>query len=150
MKILHVADLHLDHDWFDWVAGHSVDYDLLVIAGDNEDRGDDPGVIMANSAPAGFPSSEEAPKITNTHELADFAEDELAKNRAASPLPPTKGYASWLDYALGALPTRELYHDHLCGNQAQWPNDVSRRDFEAAAKGKLNLLRGQRLSHGRK
>jgi Icc-related predicted phosphoesterase len=34
MKILHVADLHLDHDWFDWVASHSVDYELLVIAGD--------------------------------------------------------------------------------------------------------------------
>lgn len=34
MKILHVADLHLDHDWFDWVASHCVDYDLLVIAGD--------------------------------------------------------------------------------------------------------------------
>lgn len=34
MKILHVADLHLDHDWFDWVANHCTDYDLMVIAGD--------------------------------------------------------------------------------------------------------------------
>jgi len=34
MKILHVADLHLEHDWFDWVASHASDHDLLVIAGD--------------------------------------------------------------------------------------------------------------------
>ncbi|AOS44349.1 Calcineurin-like phosphoesterase superfamily domain protein [Lacunisphaera limnophila] len=34
MKILHVADLHLDHDWFRWVGSNSSDYDLLVIAGD--------------------------------------------------------------------------------------------------------------------
>lgn len=34
VRILHVADLHLEHDWFDWVASHCVDYDLLVVAGD--------------------------------------------------------------------------------------------------------------------
>lgn len=34
MKILHAADIHLDHDWFDWIAGICADFDLLVIAGD--------------------------------------------------------------------------------------------------------------------
>lgn len=34
MRILHVADLHLDHDWFGWVAEQSSAYDLVVIAGD--------------------------------------------------------------------------------------------------------------------
>ena len=34
MRILHLADLHLEHSWFDWVAGHSPGYDLVVIAGD--------------------------------------------------------------------------------------------------------------------
>lgn len=32
MKILHVADLHLDHEWLDWVANQLPD--LLIIAGD--------------------------------------------------------------------------------------------------------------------
>ncbi len=34
MKILHVADLHLQRGWFDWVESHCDEYDLLVIAGD--------------------------------------------------------------------------------------------------------------------
>ncbi len=34
MKILHVADLHLDHGWFDWIASNCSAFDLLVIAGD--------------------------------------------------------------------------------------------------------------------
>ncbi|KAB2911324.1 MAG: metallophosphoesterase [Dechloromonas sp.] len=34
MKILHVADLHADHEWFDWVANEARKFDLLVIAGD--------------------------------------------------------------------------------------------------------------------
>ena len=34
MKILHVADLHADHEWFDWVANEAWKFDLLVIAGD--------------------------------------------------------------------------------------------------------------------
>lgn len=34
MRILHLADLHLEHDWFDWVASQATDFDLLVIAGD--------------------------------------------------------------------------------------------------------------------
>ena len=34
MKILHLADLHLQHEWFDWVSSQSRDYELLVIAGD--------------------------------------------------------------------------------------------------------------------
>jgi 3',5'-cyclic AMP phosphodiesterase CpdA len=34
MKILHVADLHAEHDWFDWTASQAPLFDLLVIAGD--------------------------------------------------------------------------------------------------------------------
>jgi Icc-related predicted phosphoesterase len=34
VKILHASDLHLQQEWFDWVVSHSVEYDLLVIAGD--------------------------------------------------------------------------------------------------------------------
>lgn len=34
MKILHLADLHLDHDWLEWIAKNLSPYDLLVIAGD--------------------------------------------------------------------------------------------------------------------
>lgn len=36
MKILHVADLHINHVWFDWVANQR-DFDLLVVAGDLQD-----------------------------------------------------------------------------------------------------------------
>ncbi len=34
MRILHLADLHLQHTWFDWVTSHCREFDLLVIAGD--------------------------------------------------------------------------------------------------------------------
>lgn len=34
MKILHVADLHADHEWFDWVANQARQVDVIVIAGD--------------------------------------------------------------------------------------------------------------------
>ena len=34
MKTLHVADLHLRHEWFDWVASQAPLFDLLFIAGD--------------------------------------------------------------------------------------------------------------------
>lgn len=34
MRILHTADIHLAHDWFDWIASNCADFDLLVIAGD--------------------------------------------------------------------------------------------------------------------
>lgn len=34
MRILHVADLHLQHAWFDWVASNAPAFDALVIAGD--------------------------------------------------------------------------------------------------------------------
>jgi predicted MPP superfamily phosphohydrolase len=34
MKILSVADLHMNHEWFDWVSSHCDEYDLLVVAGD--------------------------------------------------------------------------------------------------------------------
>jgi predicted MPP superfamily phosphohydrolase len=34
VKIIHLADLHLQHSWFDWVASRTMDYDLLVLAGD--------------------------------------------------------------------------------------------------------------------
>lgn len=37
MRILHVADLHLQHAWFDWIASHCGEFDLLVIAGDLQD-----------------------------------------------------------------------------------------------------------------
>jgi len=37
MKILLVADLHLQHEWFDWVASQAARFDLLVIAGDLQD-----------------------------------------------------------------------------------------------------------------
>jgi Icc-related predicted phosphoesterase len=42
VKILHLADLHLQHDWFDWVASHDRSrdrhkFDLIVIAGDLQD-----------------------------------------------------------------------------------------------------------------
>jgi Icc-related predicted phosphoesterase len=37
MRILHVADLHLQHAWFDWVASHGTEFDVLVIAGDLQD-----------------------------------------------------------------------------------------------------------------
>jgi Icc-related predicted phosphoesterase len=37
VKILHVADLHLDHSWFEWIGSNSAAYDLLVIAGDLQD-----------------------------------------------------------------------------------------------------------------
>ena len=34
MKILHVADIHLNHAWCDWITSCVSGYDLLVIAGD--------------------------------------------------------------------------------------------------------------------
>jgi len=34
MKILLVADLHADHEWFDWVANQAPQFDVIVIAGD--------------------------------------------------------------------------------------------------------------------
>jgi Icc-related predicted phosphoesterase len=39
MKVLHVADLHLQHDWFDWVSsrGAGSEFDLIIIAGDLQD-----------------------------------------------------------------------------------------------------------------
>jgi Icc-related predicted phosphoesterase len=37
MRILHVADLHLKRDWFDWVASQSPHFELVVIAGDLQD-----------------------------------------------------------------------------------------------------------------
>ena len=39
MKILHLADFHVQQDWFDWVAslGARLEFDLIVIAGDLQD-----------------------------------------------------------------------------------------------------------------
>ena len=37
MKIIHLADLHLQHEWFDWVASQAPLFDLIVIAGDLQD-----------------------------------------------------------------------------------------------------------------
>ena len=34
MRILHLADLHIDSEWFDWVADRATEYDLVVLAGD--------------------------------------------------------------------------------------------------------------------
>ena len=34
MRILHLADLHLEPKWFDWVANRAAEYDLVVLAGD--------------------------------------------------------------------------------------------------------------------
>jgi Icc-related predicted phosphoesterase len=34
MRILHLADLHAEHEWFNWVASQAPLFDLLVIAGD--------------------------------------------------------------------------------------------------------------------
>lgn len=36
MRILHLADLHLRSDWFEWVAKQCVNHNLVVIAGDLE------------------------------------------------------------------------------------------------------------------
>lgn len=34
MRVLHVADLHLEHAWFEWLASDAPAHDVLVIAGD--------------------------------------------------------------------------------------------------------------------
>ena len=34
MKLLHVTDLHLNKNWYDWVAAHALDYDATCISGD--------------------------------------------------------------------------------------------------------------------
>lgn len=34
MKILHVADLHLNPGWFDWIAEEAHRFDLIAIGGD--------------------------------------------------------------------------------------------------------------------
>lgn len=34
MRILHVADLHLQGEWFEWLAADAPPHDILVIAGD--------------------------------------------------------------------------------------------------------------------
>lgn len=34
MRILHLADLHLEAKWFDWVGNRAAEYDLVVLAGD--------------------------------------------------------------------------------------------------------------------
>lgn len=74
--------------------------------------------------------------------------DENGKAHAHLPLPPPKGYATWLDYAVQTLgmSTRGLYLDHLWGNQTQWPEDVERSDFEAAAEAELAEVRGLRAA----
>jgi len=58
-------------------------------------------------------------------------------------LPPPKGHDSWLSFAVHSLyaSTRHLYHDFLWGNQPQWPEDVQRDDFEAAAQAELAEMR---------
>lgn len=87
---------------------------------------DDPMVKLHNSAPASF---------TPPEELSDAAQNAL------HPLPPPKGYATWLDYAVINMSTRELDLDHMWGNQPQWPEDVERSDFEAAAEAELAEVR---------
>lgn len=37
MRVIHVAALHLRHDWFDWVASHCRGFEMVVIAGDLQD-----------------------------------------------------------------------------------------------------------------
>lgn len=34
MRILHTADIHANHEWFEWIANNCMAFDLLVIAGD--------------------------------------------------------------------------------------------------------------------
>jgi len=34
LKLLHVTDLHLNKNWYDWVAAHALDYDATCISGD--------------------------------------------------------------------------------------------------------------------
>jgi predicted phosphodiesterase len=34
MRILHLADLHAEHEWFNWVASQAPLFDLIIIAGD--------------------------------------------------------------------------------------------------------------------
>lgn len=107
----------------------------------DEIRGDVPAVILANSAPASFPPEDEAPRPTNTPEPPEFPEAELAKNNAASPLPPPTGYTSWLDYAVGTMDTRSLFNDLAWGREPQWSDDTSREQMEDAARAELALLR---------
>jgi hypothetical protein len=66
--------------------------------------------------------------------------------RSKQPLPPPKGYSSWLDYAVATLETRSLHNDHAWGNQPQWPEGIDREDFRRAAAAELTKLRKPAVS----
>ena len=66
---------------------------------------------------------------------------------AKAPLPPQKGYATWLDYAVKSLyqSTRQLSLDHAWGHQPQWLENVQRGDFEEAAATELAQVRSSTI-----
>lgn len=56
------------------------------------------------------------------------------------PLPPPRGYSSWLEHAVATLDTRSLQNEHDWGNQPQWPEAVTREQMRAAAEAELQDL----------
>lgn len=63
MKILHLADLHLHHGWFDWISAKSRGYDLIVIAGDIQDAFSNAGMHQQARAAAKWLLSIKTPTV---------------------------------------------------------------------------------------
>ena len=55
-------------------------------------------------------------------------------------LAPPKGHASWLDYAIETMETRELFLE-VCWGESPWPDGTQRDDMRQAAKDELEELR---------
>ncbi|HVT30276.1 MAG TPA: metallophosphoesterase [Lacipirellulaceae bacterium] len=71
MRVLHVADLHLQHDWFDWVAKECANYDLVVIAGDLANAFSNVGLHQQTKAIARFITALSTPcaAVTGNHDF---------------------------------------------------------------------------------
>lgn len=70
-RILGLADLHLQHDWFDWVAKECANYDLAVIAGDLANAFSNVGMHQQAKAIARFIAALPTPciAVTGNHDF---------------------------------------------------------------------------------
>ncbi|HVT30237.1 MAG TPA: metallophosphoesterase [Lacipirellulaceae bacterium] len=69
MRILHVSDLHLQHEWFGWVAQECSKFDLVVFAGDLLQAFSNHGLHAQAKATAKFLTSLKTPcaAVTGNH-----------------------------------------------------------------------------------
>ena len=70
MRLLHVADLHLNQRWFDWVTQQSSKYDAVIVAGDLQNAWVKEGMHAQAKTIAKFLTSLSAPclAVTGNHD----------------------------------------------------------------------------------